>query len=440
MYRIKPLPAIKEKTLSVPPDKSISHRAAIIASIACNKTTIRPFLRSNDTLATLDCLRQLGVPLRLTTDNSLIISGVDLFFPSRNKVVLNAQESGTTMRILSGLLAAQKFPTRFEAAGALSNRPMGRIVMPLRKMGAAIDGLRKTQRTWDDDAVYPPLEIQPVNGLNAVDYHMPMASAQVKSAILLASLYAEGQTVITEPHPSRDHTERMLSFFGVPVKTNGTIVRCNSIPAFSSPGQLFIPGDFSSAAFFIVLALLLKKSSLCIRTVNTNPTRTHLLAVLRRMGAKIALKNAHDAFEPYADIYVQSSDLNATTVEPSEIPLMIDEIPVLCVAAAFAHGTTYIKGVEELRVKETDRIASMVQNLQTAGVNIAQENDGKHSMIVIGGKAGYRPGKFKSYSDHRTAMSMVIFGMALDSPSLIEETLCISKSFPEFISTIQSLY
>jgi len=442
MYQIKPLAAIKNKILEVVPDKSISHRAVIIASLACGKTTVKPFLRSNDTLTTLDCLRQLGIKARLTADNSVIITGADLFFPSPSgdKLTLNARESGTTMRILSGVLCAQKFSTRFDAAPSLCKRPMGRVIVPLRKMGASINGRQSSLAGEETDMIYPPLEIKPMEQLNAINYTMPIASAQVKSAILLAGLYAQGQTVITEPCKSRDHTERMLSFFGVPLQISGTTIRCNSVPAFASPPEIFIPGDFSSAAFFIVLALLLKKSSLHIRNVNTNPTRTQLLAVLRRMGANITLENAEDAFEPYADIHVQSSALRAAAVEASEVPLMIDEIPILCVAAAFASGTTRISGVKELRVKETDRILSMIHNLQNAGVDIYEEEDADDSTIVITGNTNYRATEFKSYGDHRTAMSMIIFGMASGKTSTLDETLCISKSFPEFITMLQSLY
>lgn len=442
MYQIKPLATIKNKIIEVVPDKSISHRAVIIASIACGKTTIKPFLRSDDTLTTLDCIRKLGVEARLTSDNSVIITGRDLYFPSPSgdRLTLNANESGTTMRILSGLLAAQKFTVRFEAAPALCKRPMGRIITPLRQMGASISGRQSALAGSETDMVYPPLEIRPVDQLNAINYIMPVASAQVKSAILLASLYAQGQTVITEPFKSRDHTERMLAFFGIPTESCGTTVRCNSVPAFSSPSEIFIPGDFSSAAFFIVLALLLKKASLRIKNVNTNHTRTQLLTVLRRMGAKITMENPKEYFEPYADIYVQSSDLTATDVEASEIPMMIDEIPILCVAAAFARGTTRIKGVKELRVKETDRILSMVRNLQNAGVDIYEENNDQEHTIVITGNKQYRPSEFRSYGDHRTAMSMIVFGMALTGSCVLDETFCINKSFPEFLTTVQSLY
>lgn len=441
MYKIKPLSNI-EKEITVPPDKSISHRAIILSSLCKGKTHITPFIKSNDALATLNCMKKLGIKAELRK-KSLIISGAGMYFKPKTKkapVSLFAAESGTTIRILSGLLACQKFPIIFEAAPALSKRPMERLISPLKKMGAIIEGNFKLDRMNGKNDIYPPLNIKPARKIKAAEFKLEIASAQVKSAIILAALYANGTTTITEPYKSRDHTERMLKLFGANVTAKDTTIICRPAKKLISPKKLFIPGDFSSAAFFIVLGLILKNSSLVIKNVNINPTRSGLLNVLKRMGANIKIRNKKNTYEPYADIVVTSSQLNSTIVEPEEVPSMIDEIPVLCVASAFAQGKTEIKGVKELRIKETDRVRSMMVNLSKAGVDIYEESYGNDLKIVISDKHKHKSGNFESFHDHRTAMSMIIFAMALKSESQIDDTLCINKSFPEFVSLIKSLY
>ena len=440
MYTIKSLSGI-EREITVPADKSISHRAVMISAIAKGSTVIKPFLDSDDTRATLECIKQLGIKAERRGEG-LIVEGGGKYFPhpANELARLNASESGTTMRILSGLLCTQKFSVEFKAEPSLSRRPMGRIVLPLQKMGADINGLKCVDKTGTEEKIYPPLMIKPVDGLKADTFRLALASAQVKSALLLAALYAKGETVIVEPHQSRDHTERMLHLFGADIKSDERGIVCRSSIELVSPGELFVPGDFSSAAFFIVLGLITRGSLFLIKNVNINPSRCGLLKVLERMGASISIENKHVGYEPYADILVKSSELRATVIEPGEIPLMIDEIPILCVAASFARGVTEIKGVKELRVKETDRITSMSSNLSRAGVDITDAEENDDCKIMIKGIGKYKPASFISYGDHRTAMSMAVFAAALEGQSGIDDIDCINKSFPNFSAMLESLY
>jgi 3-phosphoshikimate 1-carboxyvinyltransferase len=440
MYKIKPLSSIN-KEITVPADKSISHRAVILASLCEGQTLIKPFLKSEDTLATLECMKKLGAAVELTNE-SLVIKGVGMQLKpktTKRPVKLFAAESGTTMRILSGLLCCQKFPVEFEAATLLENRPMERVVLPLQKMGAKIKGTIRENLTGGPEKIFPPLFIEPVDKIKGGNFNLPIASAQVKSAIMLAGLYADSQTSITEPYKSRDHTERMLKLFGLNIEIKDKTIICQPAKELTSPKKLFIPADFSSAAFFIVLGLILKNSALIIKDGNINPTRCGLLNVLKRMGAEVKIENRKEAHEPSADIIVKSSKLKATIVEPQEIPLMIDEVPILCVAASFAEGKTEIKGIGELRVKETDRVWSIMVNLNKAGVDIHDETDASCYKIIINGGGDYRHSDFKSFADHRTAMSLIIFAQALEKESYLDDVTCINKSFPEFISLIETL-
>lgn len=436
MYVIKPKTGVK-KEIIIPSDKSISHRAAIISSLAPGKTKITPFLASDDTQATLACLKKCGVGVVLNK-NSLNVEGQGKFLPAQGKINLYAHESGTTIRLLSGILCGQKCAYCFDAADSLRQRPMHRITYPLRLMGADIKG--KKEKTEE----YPPLLINPVKaGLRHIKYKLPVASAQVKSAIIFASLYASGVSEITEPYPCRDHTERMLALFGARRQKRGKIIFSPGVKNMVSPGTIFIPADFSSAAFFIVLGLILKDTQVMIKNVNINPTRCGLLTVLTRMGADIKVINKKDDYEPYADILVTSSHLKAAQVKEEEIPLMIDEIPILCVAASCARGQTCIYGAGELKLKETDRINSLVYNLRKTGVQIFPQNYSargkKNWMIKIEGRKEFKPARFKSFADHRTAMSLIVLGKAMEKESKIDNIKCINKSFPEFISTIESL-
>ena len=423
--------------INIPADKSISHRAIFISSVAKGKTIIRNFLKSNDTYASLECMKNLGVNIKKTSANEFIVVSKGKYFPRKNKVLLNAGQSGTTLRVISGLLVGQNFSTKIEAEGSLRKRPMKRITEPLRLMGAKIKGLKRK------DEELPPLCIEPVRELRAIDYKLPISSAQVKSAIIFASLFSKGTTKIKEYIPSRDHTERMLKYFRVSLKKEGNFIYSKEAELVT-PGEIFVPGDFSSAAFFVALGALLEDSRIHIKKVNVNPTRIGFLNVLKRMGARIRITERKNYFEPYADIISYSSLLRSTIVRKKEIPLMIDELPILFVCAAFAKGATVIYGLKELKVKEADRINSMVYNLKQAGVDIKAYPYRNDWCVVIKGIGNNRKklkrASFKSFSDHRTAMSMVIMAIASRVECTLDEVDCISKSFPGFIDTINFLH
>ncbi|HDN86412.1 MAG: 3-phosphoshikimate 1-carboxyvinyltransferase [Candidatus Omnitrophota bacterium] len=434
MYHIIPISKVK-KEIAVPGDKSISHRALLISSLARGKTKIINFLNSQDTLATLKCLRMLNVEIKYTKrKNEAEVNSRGPLFDISGKVKLNAQESGTTIRLLSGILVAQKFSSLLESKGSLRKRPMKRITYPLRLMGGKIKGKIK------DKEEYPPLEIDPTDFLLGINYKLPQASAQVKSAIMFASLFSKGKTKIVEPQHSRDHTERMLRLFGAKLKKVSKSITIEK-SKLASPGEIFIPSDISSASFFIALGLLLKDSEILIRNVGLNPTRSGFLKVLKRMGANIKVFNRKNYFEPYGDVLAKSSQLKGVEVEEKEIPLMIDELPILMVCASFAKGRTIIKGLRELKVKETDRLSSMVYNLKKAGVDIkATTYKGDNWKVEILGKRKINSVKFRSFSDHRTAMSLIVFGMASQKSFYLDDVTCIDKSFPDFIPIINSLY
>ncbi|MBN3040155.1 MAG: 3-phosphoshikimate 1-carboxyvinyltransferase [Candidatus Omnitrophica bacterium] len=438
MFKIEPLRSIR-KTIKIPGDKSISHRALMLSSIAVGRTRIKSLLRCDDTLATLNCLKNLGLEVKEEKNGNITIKGNGLYFKKKSPVYIDACESGTTIRILSGLLVGQRFPVCLNAAPSLRRRPMSRIITPLRQMGADIKGSFFYGKS-KGDSTYAPLVIQPVKTLSGIEYQMPVASAQLKSALLLAGLYAKGKTTVIEPFTSRDHTERMLRLFGADLEISGNSLSITS-SGLSSPEEITIPGDFSSAAFLIVLGLITVQSSLVLKNININPSRCGLLNVLKRMGAKIEILNKNAGFEPYADIKIESSSLKATSVKADEIPLLIDEIPILCVAAAFAKGKTEIEGVKELYIKESNRVKALLDNLIPCGVEIEEINSKKNnSKIIIKGSGNFRPIDFKSCADHRIAMSMIVFALALGSSSRIDDINCIDKSFPDFIKTIRSLY
>jgi len=434
MYKIKPLDRVR-KEIDIPPDKSISHRAVIISALASGKTRIKPFLISNDTQATLSCIRRCGVKVSLK-GGALNVEGEGCYFPKKRRVELYAGESGTTFRIFSGVLCGQRFSSYFDAHPFLRKRPMARITHPLRMMGADI----KARRIKAEE--YPPFTINPAGALSGIKYRLPIPSAQVKSALLFASLYSKGKTQIYESYPSRNHTECMLREFGANIKIKPGIITLGD-SRLISPGCLFVPSDFSSASFFIVLGLLLRDSQILIKNVNLNPTRCGLMTVLKRMGANIKVINKRNYFEPYGDILIKSSVLGATEVVSKEIPLMIDEVPIFCVAASFARGRTVIRGVGELKVKETDRINSLIYNLKRAGVKISAHkytDKGKEDWLIeVNGCLKFKGAKFKSFSDHRTAMSAIILGTAMGRQCAVDSIKCIDKSFPEFISLLESL-
>ncbi len=412
--------------ISVPPDKSISHRAVMISSIADGRSVIRNFLKADDCLRTVDCFRKLGVDIQFQDNDTLIVYAKGLKSLKEPKVELYAGNSGTTMRLLLGILAGQSFECVLTGDDSLSRRPMKRVVEPLKKMGAKIDG--------KEDGNFAPLKIEG-GKLKGIEYKLPVASAQVKSALLFAGLYADRDTVIYEKEKSRDHTEIMLKHFGADLSIDGTCVKIAPTERLN-PSQITVPGDISSASFFIVSALLNRDSRLLIKDVGLNPTRTGIIDVLKKMGGKIYIENqkTQDG-ELVGDIYVEGSELKSVTVKGEIIPRIIDEIPILSVACAFADGTSVIKDAKELRVKESDRIRAIAFNLRKMGVKVEELEDG----LIIEGNKNLKPAEFESFNDHRIAMSMAIASISLLGESKIKDIDCVSISFPSFFELLSSV-
>ncbi|OQB13412.1 MAG: 3-phosphoshikimate 1-carboxyvinyltransferase [Candidatus Omnitrophica bacterium ADurb.Bin205] len=426
------LPALKLKgAVILPGDKSIAHRAVFLSAISCGKTILYNFPFNDDCLATLDIFRELGVKISKANPQRIIISSKGLNSLKPPKRDLFIKESGTTFRLLLGLLAAQKFTVTLKAGRALSSRPMLRVINPLKQMGA------------DITSEYPPITIKGAQ-LKGIDYKLPVASAQVKSAILLAGLYAKGYTRIIEPAKTRDHTERMLKLFKAPVKTSAGAVSIKGLGELKSPGRIRIPGDLSSAAFFMVAASILPGSKITIKNVSLNPGRVGVIKVLRKMGARIKIsrdyKNKSCGFEPSGDIIVKSSRLKGVNVGAKEVPSMIDELPVLMVAGSLAKGRTIFSGVGELRFKETDRISSMIENLKKMGacIRVSKQKGGEEKIIIEGVKK-LKGASLKSYGDHRSAMSLIIASLSAEGRSRIDDISCINKSFPGFVPLLASL-
>ena len=358
--------------ITVPGDKSISHRAVMLGALASGTTHITGFLMGEDCLSTIDCFRKMGVSIDVS-DKEVVVEGVGLHGLTAPKSELYTGNSGTTTRLLSGILAGQSFTSTMNGDASIQKRPMGRVMKPLREMGASIEGR-------DDN--FCPLTMHP-SELHGIEYRLPVASAQLKSAILLAGLYAEGQTTVIEPAPSRDHTERMFRALGVEIETNGNVITLEP-PEDLHAVDIAVPADISSAAFFLVAGAIVPGSELTIRNVGVNPTRTGILDVLRSMGADITESNFRDDAEPVCDLTVRYSRLHGTEIGGAIIPRLIDELPVIAVAAAFAEGETVIRDAQELKVKESNRIASMVAELTKAGVDVEETDDG---MMVRGGAA-----------------------------------------------------
>lgn len=397
----------------------------MLSSIADGTSRIKNFLHSDDTDITTDAFRKLGIDIK-ENQNEISINGKGLLGLSKPSTELFMRNSGTTMRILLGVLAGQSFQTTLTADEGLAKRPMRRVTEPLSLMGAKIEG--------KDNANYAPITI--LGGkLKAIDYVSKVASAQVKSAILLAGLYADGKTSVTEPSKSRDHTERMLMAYGAYVSIEGLKISIKGGVNLKSQ-DIEVPGDISSAAFFIVGASIVKGSSIVLKSVGINPTRTGIIDILKKMGAKIKIENIREvASEPVGDIYVESSDLHGLIIEGDLIPRTIDELPIVMVAAAYADGTTIIKSAQELKVKETDRINSMATNLNRMGAKFSVEGDN----IIIKGSKALKGVRAKSFGDHRTAMSMAIAGLAAKGETIIDDIDCIAKSYPGFITDFESL-
>lgn len=411
---------------SPPPDKSISHRAVILSSISKGKSSIRNLLRAKDIESTINAVRAVGIDIK-DEGNELIIHGNGLHGLSEPLDIIDCGNSGTTIRLFSGVLSGSPFFSVLTGDSSLRKRPMARVIEPLSLMGAEINARSQNR--------FPPIAIKGTK-LRAVKYIMPVASAQVKSSLLLAGLYCDGKTEIIEPAKSRDHTERMLPAFGADIKVDGLKVTIKGDRDLS-PTAIEVPGDFSSAAFFIVASLLIPGAEIIVKNVGINPTRTGLLDVLKKMGASIKIANTHDlSGEPSADMYCRSeSRLKAVKITGESIPSLIDEFPILCIAAALAEGTTTIRGAEELRVKESDRIKSITLELRKMGVEIEEYPDG----LSIRGTDILYGADLDSHGDHRIAMSMSIAALTAEGKTTIDRASSVDISFPGFFDTIRRL-
>ena len=423
-FRVTPSP-IRDAAITVPGDKSISHRALMLGSVAEGRTEVSGFLAGDDCLATAAAMRALGVTIEQPGTTELLIEGVgrDGLQPPDREIYLG--NSGTAMRLLAGLLAGQRFSSTLTGDESLTGRPMGRIITPLTLMGAAIES--------DCDGT-PPLQLSGGLRLHAIDYDLPIASAQVKSAILLAGIYADGRTSVTEPAVTRDHTERMLSLMGVDISARGGTISI-------AGGQdlrgcaVEVPGDFSSATFIILATLLSQDADIIIKSVGVNPTRTGIIDILKEMGADLTLENCRSlGQEPVADLRVRASRLRGAAVDPALVSLAIDEFPALFVAAAAAQGTTIFSGLEELRVKESDRISAMADGLRQLGIDVVETPDGA---VIQGGR--FSGGEVDSYHDHRVAMSLAVAGTVADGEVLIRGVDNVDTSFPGFRDLMSSL-
>ena len=414
------------RTLSIPGDKSISHRSVILGAIANGITSIDNFLPGQDCWSTVRCIRQLGVEITELAPNRLQVHGCGLDGLKEPDDYLDVGNSGTTMRLLAGVLAGQEFLSILTGDHTIRRRPMARIAKPLRQMGAQVWG-RGNGR-------FAPLAIKGGH-LRAIDYLTPVASAQIKSAVLLAGLYGQGITSVTEPALSRDHTEKMLAAFGANIKIEGLTTSIGPGPLTAQP--ITVPGDISSAAFFLVAGAIVPGSCLTISKVGLNPTRTGILDVLREMGADITITNQSlTSGEPMGDITVSGHGLKGISIGGSLIPRLIDEIPVLAVAAAAAEGTTIIRDATELKVKESNRLQAIATELRRFGVSIDETEDG----LIIKGGRNYEGAVCESYHDHRIAMACALMGLVANGPTIVHGTECIDISFPGFESTLASLY
>jgi 3-phosphoshikimate 1-carboxyvinyltransferase len=411
--------------IKVPGDKSISHRAGMLAALSDGPCRLTNYLRGEDCLGTLRVLRQLGVVIEEEAGGVFTVHGRAGRFstPSGD---LDCGNSGTTMRLMSGLLAAQPFRSRLTGDPSLSRRPMKRVMEPLGLMGAKL--------STEGEGDRPPLVIDGSADLQGIEYRLPVASAQVKSCVLLAGLLAHGETSVVQPVATRDHTERMLESFGVPIGRAGDRI---SVQGGKLPRarDFAVPGDISSAAFWLVAASAQPASKLTLREVGLNPTRTGIVTVLRRMGANIGEKVSSESGEPIGTLEVSGASLQGTTIGGEEIPNVIDEIPVLAVAGALATGTTTIRDAAELRVKESDRLAVVAHHLLAMGADVTENPDG----LVIRGGRPLHGARLESHGDHRIAMAFAIAGLFADGETVIEDTACVETSYPGFAAQLRQL-
>ncbi|PFH82118.1 3-phosphoshikimate 1-carboxyvinyltransferase [Bacillus sp. AFS088145] len=411
--------------VTIPGDKSISHRAIMFGSLAKGTTRITNFLLGEDCLSTIACFRKLGVQIEVSEDE-VVVYGKGIEGLKEAHEVLDVGNSGTTARLMMGILSGLPFHSVIIGDESIGKRPMKRVTKPLKMMGTSIDGR--------EDATYTPISIRG-GSLNSISYASPVSSAQVKSSILLAGLFAKGTTTVTEPEKSRDHTERMLKAFGCELVVDGNKVSIHGNQELTAT-DVIVPGDISSAAFFLVAGSIIPNSEILLKNVGVNPTRTGILTVLERMGANITLEDEKVVNgEPIANIRVKSSNLKSTVIGGAEIPTCIDELPILALAAALADGETIIKDAEELRVKETDRIQTVVTELTNLGVSIEATKDG----MIIQGNSSLIGANVNSHGDHRMGMMLSIAALLAKGDTIIENTECIAVSFPNFKEQLNEL-
>jgi 3-phosphoshikimate 1-carboxyvinyltransferase len=422
---VRPSPPLRG-SIEVPGDKSISHRAAIIGALASGPTEVTGYLEAGDCLGSLTLLSALGVEMTRKGPGHYLIAGAGLTGFQEPEDVLDLGNSGTTARLGLGLLAGQPFWSMLTGDESLRRRPMGRVAEPLRKMGALVVGR--------DEGGRLPLAVRGARPLKPIRYRSPVASAQVKSALLLAGLYAGGSVTVEEPTRSRDHTERMLVAFGADLTVEGRTVTLT--PGRELIGHpLRVPGDLSSAAFFLVGGIIVRDSAVVVTGVGVNPTRTAFIEVLREMGARVGQSGLEEGDEPTATLSVQSALLRGVSVGGTQIPGLIDEIPVLAVAAACAGGVTEVRDAAELRVKESDRIRAVATELAKLGARIEERPDG----FRIHGGAPLRGAVVQSWGDHRMAMALTVAGLVAEGQTVVEDTQCIATSYPDFLPTLGRL-
>jgi 3-phosphoshikimate 1-carboxyvinyltransferase len=422
LKEIQPIKTGLKGEILIPGDKSVSHRSVMFAGLCDSEVKITNFLHAADCMSTVNCMRALGVKVKELDENTLIVKGNGFHGLQEPQSIIDAENSGTTLRLMMGILAGQKFLTTFTGDASLSRRPMGRVINPLSQMGANIVGRKENK-------LLPITVIPAKESLQGIDYQMPMASAQVKSAILLAGMNAEGKTTVTEPYTSRDHTERMLEGFGVKLEKSGTSITISKVEKMTAPKEIHVPGDISSAAFWLVAGSIIEDSDIILKDVGINETRTGIIDVLKAMGANIELLNVRDEVEPIADIRVRYAKLHGTSFGADIMPRLIDEIPIITVASMFAEGETIITGAGELRVKETDRLQVITDEFNKVCPCIKGTQDG---LIITGSQRNnLQKVVCNSHDDHRIAMALAILG-ASGVGIEIENSECVNISYPTF--------
>mgnify|MGYP000641719463 FL=1 len=426
LKEIQPIKTGLKGEILIPGDKSVSHRSVMFAGLCDSEVKITNFLHAADCMSTVNCMRALGVKVKELDENTLIVKGNGFHGLQEPQSIIDAGNSGTTLRLMMGILAGQKFLTTFTGDASLSRRPMGRVINPLSQMGANIVGRKENK-------LLPITVIPAKESLQGIDYQMPMASAQVKSAILLAGMNAEGKTTVTEPYTSRDHTERMLEGFGVKLEKSGTSITISKVEKMTAPKEIHVPGDISSAAFWLVAGSIIEDSDIILKDVGINETRTGIIDVLKAMGANIELLNVRDEVEPIADIRVRYAKLHGTSFGADIMPRLIDEIPIITVASMFAEGETIITGAGELRVKETDRLQVITDEFNKVCPCIKGTQDG---LIITGGQRNnLQKAVCNSHDDHRIAMALAILG-ASGVGIEIENSECVNISYPTFYNIL----